>query len=106
MVVGGPRRSAPYENHEKTKQQLSVFFFANIKDILINNIIDNHSTKFSCQFVNMDLSQLTPQQKQAVLIRAQQEANQQIYQKMMADMLENCFQKCTGTSVSFVSLPF
>jgi len=54
----------------------------------------------------MDLSQLTPQQKQAVLIRAQQEANQQIYQKMMADMLENCFQKCTGTSVSFVSLPF
>ena len=25
LVGGGPRRSAPHENHEKTKQQLSGF---------------------------------------------------------------------------------
>ena len=46
------------------------------------------------------LSQLTPEQKQAVMVRAQQEANQQVMQEMMKDMVSACFEKCTGTSVS------
>lgn len=48
----------------------------------------------------MDLSQLTPEQKQAVLMRAQQEANQKITQDMLASMTEECFKKCAGSSVS------
>ena len=48
----------------------------------------------------MDLSQLTPEQKQAVLMRAQQEANQKITQDMLASMTEECFKKCAGSSGS------
>lgn len=48
----------------------------------------------------MDLNSLTPEQKQAVMAQAQQEANQQIMQKMMSTMVKSCFDKCAGTSVS------
>ena len=49
----------------------------------------------------MDLSKLTPEQKQAVMQQAQQEANQQVMQAMVKTMVTSCFQKCAGTSVSF-----
>ena len=54
----------------------------------------------------MDASQLTPQQRQAVLMRAQQEANQQIMQDMIQRMVKTCFNKCAGTSVRFFTLQF
>ena len=46
------------------------------------------------------INSLTPQQKQAVMMRAQQEANQQIMQGMIEKMTATCFKKCAGTSVS------
>eukprot|EP00536_Pseudo-nitzschia_multiseries_P009217 jgi/Psemu1/257951/estExt_Genewise1Plus.C_2520065 len=46
----------------------------------------------------MDLSQLTPEQQQAVLMRAQQEANQRIMSDMLQRMVKTCFTKCAGTS--------
>ena len=46
----------------------------------------------------MDPNQLTPQQQQAVMVQAQNEANQQIMQQMMDSMIKNCFEKCDGTS--------
>lgn len=52
----------------------------------------------------MDLSQLTPEQKQAVMMRAQQEANQQIMQAMVKSMMRSCFEKCAGTSVRMLQL--
>ena len=48
------------------------------------------------------IGKLTPQQRQAVLLRAQQEANTQIMQKMMEKMVSACYDKCTGTSVRTV----
>jgi hypothetical protein len=44
------------------------------------------------------INSLTPQQKQAVMMRAQQEANQQIMQGMIEKMTATCFKKCAGTS--------
>ncbi|GFH58944.1 zf-Tim10_DDP-domain-containing protein [Chaetoceros tenuissimus] len=44
------------------------------------------------------INNLTPQQKQAVMMRAQQEANQQIMQSMLEKMVSTCFKKCAGTS--------
>jgi hypothetical protein len=46
------------------------------------------------------LSQLTPDQRQQVMQRAQQEANQGVMQEMMKKMVTTCYDKCTGTSVS------
>jgi hypothetical protein len=58
--------------------------------------------------MDQQLSQLSPQQRQQVLARAQQEANQQIMQDMIQRMVKTCFNKCAGTSVclfrSFVTL--
>lgn len=45
------------------------------------------------------LSQLTPEQRQAIMMKAQQEANQQIMTEMMKNMVSACFDKCSGTSV-------
>ena len=49
--------------------------------------------------MEQQLAQLTPQQRQAILVRAQQEANQQIMQDMLHRMVKTCFEKCAGTSV-------
>ena len=49
--------------------------------------------------MDQQLSQLTPQQRQAVLMQAQQEANQRIMQDMLQKMVKTCFTKCAGTSV-------
>ena len=46
------------------------------------------------------INQLTPQQRQAVMMKAQQEANQSIMQSMMEKMTSICFKKCAGHSVS------
>jgi len=46
------------------------------------------------------MDQLNPEQQQAVMMQAQQEANQRIMQSMMTSMTENCFKLCAGTSVS------
>ena len=46
------------------------------------------------------MDQLTAEQQQAVMMQAQQEANQRIMQSMMTSMTENCFKLCAGTSVS------
>jgi Tim10/DDP family zinc finger len=52
------------------------------------------------------LSQLTPEQRQAIMMKAQQEANEQVMQEMMKRMTSACFERCAGTSVrqSFLSL--
>ena len=47
------------------------------------------------------LSQLSPEQRQAIMIKAQQEANQSVMQEMMKEMITTCFDKCAGTSVGF-----
>jgi DNA-directed RNA polymerase specialized sigma24 family protein len=46
------------------------------------------------------LSQLTPEQRQAIMLKAQQEANNQVMGEMMQRMTSACFEKCAGTSVS------
>jgi hypothetical protein len=45
------------------------------------------------------LSQLSPEQRQAIMMRAKQEADQQIMTEMMKRMTGACFDKCAGTSV-------
>lgn len=49
--------------------------------------------------MEQQLNQLTPEQRQAVLMQAQQEANQRIMQDMVQRMVKTCFNKCAGTSV-------
>mmetsp|Transcript_10911 Transcript_10911/g.19587 ORF Transcript_10911/g.19587 Transcript_10911/m.19587 type:complete len:109 (+) Transcript_10911:247-573(+) len=44
------------------------------------------------------LASLTPEQKQAVMAQAQQQANQQIMTAMVESMTVSCFDKCAGTS--------
>lgn len=44
------------------------------------------------------LQNLTPEQKQAVMAQAQQQANQQIMSTMIESMTLSCFDKCAGTS--------
>ena len=44
------------------------------------------------------LQNLTPEQKQAVMAQAQQQANQQIMSSMIESMTLSCFDKCAGTS--------
>jgi hypothetical protein len=45
------------------------------------------------------LAKLTPEQRQMIMAKAQQEANQQIMQSMMEKMNHACFDKCVGTTV-------
>ena len=49
------------------------------------------------------LNQLTPEQRQAIMMKAQQEANEQVMQEMMKRMTSTCFEKCAGTSVRQLS---
>mmetsp|Transcript_19965 Transcript_19965/g.29608 ORF Transcript_19965/g.29608 Transcript_19965/m.29608 type:complete len:85 (+) Transcript_19965:91-345(+) len=44
------------------------------------------------------LQNLSPEQRQAVMVQAQQEANAQIMRDMVNKMATSCFQKCAGTS--------
>ena len=60
--------------------------------------------KNSKEAMEQQLSQLTPQQRQAVMMQAQQEANQKIMQDMLQRMVKTCFTKCTGTSVRLKSV--
>jgi len=46
------------------------------------------------------LQNLTPDQKQAIMQEAQNQANQQIMTSMIENMTAACFDKCAGTSVS------
>mmetsp|Transcript_18871 Transcript_18871/g.27579 ORF Transcript_18871/g.27579 Transcript_18871/m.27579 type:complete len:86 (-) Transcript_18871:239-496(-) len=50
--------------------------------------------------MEQQLNQLSPQQRQQVMMQAQQEANQQIMQGMLEKMAATCFTKCVGTSGS------
>ena len=45
------------------------------------------------------INQLTPEQRQAVMMRAKQEADQQVLGEMMKRMTMACFDKCAGSSV-------
>jgi Tim10/DDP family zinc finger len=45
------------------------------------------------------LQSLSPEQKQAVIMQVQQQANQQVMQEMMKNMATTCFEACAGTSV-------
>jgi hypothetical protein len=45
------------------------------------------------------LNQLSPEQRQAIMVRAKQEADQQVMQEMMKKMVTACYDKCAGTSV-------
>jgi DNA-directed RNA polymerase specialized sigma24 family protein len=47
------------------------------------------------------MAKLTPEQRQMIMAKAQQEANQQVMQQMMDMMNKTCFEKCVGTSVSY-----
>jgi hypothetical protein len=49
--------------------------------------------------MEQQLSQLSPEQRQQVMMQAQQEANQRIMQDMLQRMVKTCFTKCAGTSV-------
>jgi hypothetical protein len=49
--------------------------------------------------MDQQLSNLSPEQRQAVMVQAQQEANQRIMQDMLQKMVKTCFGKCAGTSV-------
>ena len=44
------------------------------------------------------LNQLSPEQRQAIMVKAQQEANQSVMQEMMKQMVSACYDKCAGTS--------
>eukprot|EP00546_Thalassionema_frauenfeldii_P013642 CAMPEP_0178919370 /NCGR_PEP_ID=MMETSP0786-20121207/14397_1 /TAXON_ID=186022 /ORGANISM="Thalassionema frauenfeldii, Strain CCMP 1798" /LENGTH=84 /DNA_ID=CAMNT_0020593289 /DNA_START=41 /DNA_END=295 /DNA_ORIENTATION=- len=44
------------------------------------------------------IQNLSPEQRQAVMVQAQQEANAQIMRDMVNKMATACFQKCAGTS--------
>lgn len=45
----------------------------------------------------MDPTQLTAEQRQMVLVRAQQEANQSVTQGMLEKMMKTCFTKCISS---------
>ena len=45
------------------------------------------------------LAQLSPEQRQAIMMQAQQEANQTVMQEMMKGMITSCFDTCAGSSV-------
>lgn len=45
------------------------------------------------------LSQMSPEQRQQIMMQAQQEANQSVMQEMMKRMVTACYDKCAGTSV-------
>lgn len=49
--------------------------------------------------MEQQLAQLTPEQRQALMMQAQQEANQRVMQDMLQRMVKTCFDKCAGTSV-------
>ena len=49
--------------------------------------------------LGQQLNQLSPEQRQAIMVKAQQEANQQVMQEMMKQMVSACYDKCAGTSV-------
>ena len=49
------------------------------------------------------IAKLTPEQRQAVMHQAQQEANAQVMREMIAKMANSCFQKCAGTSVRCIT---
>jgi Tim10/DDP family zinc finger len=51
--------------------------------------------------IGAQLNSLSPEQRQAVMMQAQQEANQSIMQELMKEMVTTCFEKCSGTSVRF-----
>lgn len=65
--------------------------------------LSTHTIVAVYQF-NMDdaMAKLTPEQRQMIMIKAQNEANQQVMQQMMDMMNKACFTKCVGTSVSFI----
>jgi DNA-directed RNA polymerase specialized sigma24 family protein len=50
------------------------------------------------------LAKLTPEQRQMIMAKAQQEANQQVMQEMMELMNKTCFDKCVGTTVSLLNM--
>lgn len=49
--------------------------------------------------MDQQINSLSPEQRQAVLFQAQQEANQRVMQDMVQRMVKTCFTKCAGTSV-------
>ena len=49
--------------------------------------------------LSAQLNSLSPEQRQAVMMQAQQEANQSIMTNLMKEMVTTCFDKCSGTSV-------
>ena len=46
------------------------------------------------------IKNLTPQQRQAVLMQAQNEANMKIRAELLNKIVASCYDKCAGTSVS------
>ena len=59
----------------------------------------NKTTTTTMENLGSELAKLTPEQRQAIMMQAQQEANQSVMQEMMKQMTLTCFQKCAGTSV-------
>jgi len=80
------------------------FFFSSVNSCPFTlSFNPNHYNHYYCHFIigfsKMDVNQLTPEQRQAVLMQAQQEANQRIMSDMIQRMVKTCFNKCAGTSV-------
>ena len=48
--------------------------------------------------LSSQLAQLSPEQRNAIMVQAQQEANQTIMQEMMKQMVGTCFEKCVTSS--------
>ena len=53
----------------------------------------------NCRLKTAAMDQLTPEQRQQVMVQAQNSANQQVMQQLMDTMTKTCFQRCAGTSV-------
>lgn len=69
-----------------------------------DTIIPTSSTAPTTMDLGAQISQLSPDQRQALMAQAQQEANQSIMQDMMKNMVKTCFDRCAGTSVRLVWL--
>jgi hypothetical protein len=89
------------DNRQPTNTKYTTSATITLSHIIIPIVTEANQTPKSIPTEKMEqaMSQLTPQQRQAVMMKAQQEANQQIMQSMIEKMVATCFKTCAGTSV-------
>ncbi|KAG7366896.1 cyclin-like protein [Nitzschia inconspicua] len=69
-----------------------------IRSLPIETPISSTKIQQNIHNIIVKMDQLSPEQRQAVLMQAQQEANQRIMQDLLQRMVKTCFNKCAGTS--------